>query len=530
MKRFWLMNCQNVSEASKMATELYREAIAVPFMSRFVVYGKRHELSEAKLRVYCITDDKEEKTLELRDNFITIAKSKEVEVLENRTQWLEMGGNIVPVTLKVGSDQSLEQSQLSMNFVAFYENRMAFEVRIKDIEQTPPSGRLVFLRDAKNAAFKSDVRSPPVCTLDIQLPPYNREAIEYDELKKKTTLQRGLQSFAFLNGSGSCLNGGSGSAARSTNNMLAGTAGHCEPPRVEFNIRLLANDLTNSDDEFDWTKLAQRLDLTDAEIEYIRHSSSGSPTLLSASPANQTYDMLHFWTNKLSKDELATSSSILIADSASAAYGDILLKALRDLAVDDKTISKNMFYATSLQAATSGHFDTTLYSLVDKSLANVLNRASDEVDAGQTATAAEAEALTSKSEQQQEQEQEQQAISVGLLDVHEERDMIKDSESADVSENEEAKTAAAAAAAAADAAVEVAAVVVAVRDAVDAVADDDANVVEVEVTATATATEQAEDDEANVAAAVQVEIVAPAAMSSEAQNETPKDVSVHGKY
>ncbi len=84
---------------------------------------------------------------------------------------VEMGGNIVPVT-----KPSCEQ--LSMNFQALYENRLPFVVRIKDSDQSPPSGRLVFLKDPKNAPIKSDVRSPPVCTLDIQLPPFNREAIE----------------------------------------------------------------------------------------------------------------------------------------------------------------------------------------------------------------------------------------------------------------------------------------------------------------------------------------------------------------
>ena len=32
--RFWLMDCRNVGEATKMATELYREAIHVPFMAK----------------------------------------------------------------------------------------------------------------------------------------------------------------------------------------------------------------------------------------------------------------------------------------------------------------------------------------------------------------------------------------------------------------------------------------------------------------------------------------------------------------
>jgi ankyrin len=139
--RFWLMDCQAVSEATKMATELYREAIAVPYMARFIVYAKRHEFNESRLRVYCITDDKEEKVLETREQFVTVAKSKEVEVLGDRVQWLEMGGNITPV-------ESNKQSgdQLNMLFAAFYENRLPFTVRIKDVDHSPATGRLVFLK------------------------------------------------------------------------------------------------------------------------------------------------------------------------------------------------------------------------------------------------------------------------------------------------------------------------------------------------------------------------------------------------
>ena len=80
MCRFWLMDCQNVGEASKMATDLYREAILVPFMSKFVVFAKRQEPTEARLRVFCMTDDKVDKTLESQEHFSEIARSRDVEV------------------------------------------------------------------------------------------------------------------------------------------------------------------------------------------------------------------------------------------------------------------------------------------------------------------------------------------------------------------------------------------------------------------------------------------------------------------
>jgi len=74
------MDCQNFNESAKMASELYREVILVPFMSKFVVFAKRNELMEARLRVFCMTDDKMEKTLENQEHFVEVARSKDVEV------------------------------------------------------------------------------------------------------------------------------------------------------------------------------------------------------------------------------------------------------------------------------------------------------------------------------------------------------------------------------------------------------------------------------------------------------------------
>ena len=324
-----------------MATELYREAISVPFMSRFIVYAKRHDLNEAKLRVYCITDDKEEKTLELRENFMLVAKSKEVEILENRTQWLEMGGNIAPVT---GANKATAGGeQLSLQFNSFVENRLPFVVRVRDLEQQPPAGRLVFLKDPKNAAIKSDVRAPPVCTLDIQLPSFNRELIEHDEMRKKNVIENGLQ-FTFLNGSGTLTT----TLAKSSTNLLCNQAAGDGPGRVEFNFRLLANDLNNSDKPFDWTQLAAKLDLTNDEIESVKHMSSSSPLLLSSSPANQTFDMLTAWNNKF-----ITSLDYSLQLDAHAQPGDLLLKALRELAIDEEIINRNITSNFTSQATAS---------------------------------------------------------------------------------------------------------------------------------------------------------------------------------
>merc|ERR1712088_594319 len=82
--RFWLMDCRNVGEATKMVTSLYKEAIHVPFMAKFLVFAKRYEILDARLRVFCMTDDKEEKTLEHQEHFHEVAKSRDVEVMEGK--------------------------------------------------------------------------------------------------------------------------------------------------------------------------------------------------------------------------------------------------------------------------------------------------------------------------------------------------------------------------------------------------------------------------------------------------------------
>lgn len=77
------MDCTNIVEATKMATELYREAIHVPFMSKFLVYSKRHQLEEARIRIFCMTDDKEDKTLETQESFTEVSVLRMPRLLRN---------------------------------------------------------------------------------------------------------------------------------------------------------------------------------------------------------------------------------------------------------------------------------------------------------------------------------------------------------------------------------------------------------------------------------------------------------------
>lgn len=77
--RFWLVDYQS-EDVIGMARTLYEEVCKVPFTSRFVVFGKRHAPREARLRVFCMTDDKVDKTLETQQSFTELARSRDIEV------------------------------------------------------------------------------------------------------------------------------------------------------------------------------------------------------------------------------------------------------------------------------------------------------------------------------------------------------------------------------------------------------------------------------------------------------------------
>lgn len=137
----------------------FREAIHVPFMAKFVVFAKRIDPLEARLRVFCMTDDKEDKTLEYQEHFTEVAKSRDVEVLEGKPQFTEFAGNLIPVT-KSGE-------QLQIPFKAFRENRLPFNVRVKD-QHADIVGRALFMREPRVA--KGEPPQQPICILNIVLP------------------------------------------------------------------------------------------------------------------------------------------------------------------------------------------------------------------------------------------------------------------------------------------------------------------------------------------------------------------------
>ncbi|XP_068439855.1 ankyrin-3-like isoform X2 [Clinocottus analis] len=161
--RFWLADCHQIPETVGLAMQLYRELICVPYMAKFVVFAKTNDPVESRLRCFCMTDDKVDKTLEQQENFEEVARSKDIEVLEGRPIYVDCYGNLAPLT-KGGQ-------QLVLNFFAFKENRLPFCVKVRDPSQEP-CGRLTFLKDCKTI---KGLPQTAVCNLNITLPAVKKE-------------------------------------------------------------------------------------------------------------------------------------------------------------------------------------------------------------------------------------------------------------------------------------------------------------------------------------------------------------------
>ncbi|XP_047677201.1 ankyrin-3-like isoform X2 [Tachysurus fulvidraco] len=161
--RFWLTDCQQVSETVALANLVYKELICVPYLAKFVVFAKTNDLSESKLHCFCITDDKVDKTLVQQDNFEEVARSKDIEISEGKFIYVHCYGNLSPV--------SKISQQLGFTFYAFKENGLAFSVKVWDMEQKP-FGRLWFLKEMKTS---KGISQSAICKLNLTLPEHKKE-------------------------------------------------------------------------------------------------------------------------------------------------------------------------------------------------------------------------------------------------------------------------------------------------------------------------------------------------------------------
>ncbi|VDO09450.1 unnamed protein product [Rodentolepis nana] len=277
MKALWLIDCPNLSEVSEMATRVYREAIAVPYLGRFVVYGRRHHPEESHVRCVCLTDDTEQKTLECQEGFEVIARSGGggsgdvvddsglVEFLHNRSIWVETAGNLVPVAgitsptslplEENGAPSAADQPRFTA-VRAFEENRLNTILRIKDIN-SPPTGQLAFMPQRRQPGGGT---VNPLCVLDVTLPRMAPSMIqESNENRLKDSVANFFNAIPQENDCGSI--GHRYAKCRLIDSIA----------RSELDLKKVAENLGR-----DWSRVAPFLGLSVEDISSIRESGAGS--------------------------------------------------------------------------------------------------------------------------------------------------------------------------------------------------------------------------------------------------------------
>ncbi|KAK2921739.1 hypothetical protein Q8A73_001224 [Channa argus] len=263
--RFWLADCHQIPETVSLASQLYRELICVPYLAKFVVFAKMNDVVEARLRCFCMTDDKVDKTLEQQENFEEVARSKDIEVLEGKPIHVDCYGNLSPLT-KSGQ-------QLVFNFYSFKENRLPFNVKIRDMGQEP-CGRLSFLREPKTT---KGLPQTAICNLNITLPTHKKD-MESDPDDENEKPER-RHTFASL-------------ALRKRYSYLTDPAASPQSPceRTDLRMAIVADHLGLS-----WTELAREMNFTVDEINHIRLENPNSLTA-------QSFMLLKKWVSREGKN------------------------------------------------------------------------------------------------------------------------------------------------------------------------------------------------------------------------------------
>ncbi|XP_069774149.1 ankyrin-1-like isoform X1 [Narcine bancroftii] len=253
--RFWLADCPRTAEAVNFATQIYNELIAVPYMAKFVVFAKMYDARDGRLRCYCMSDDKVDKTLEQHENFTEVARSRDIEVREGMPLYVECSGNIMPVR-KAGQ-------QRCFNFHSFKENRLPITIKVRDPSKDP-TGHISFLRKPTKYEDLQHV----ICNLNITMPP----CVKIDGSEER---RRNLTPLALHERCSACVDPAMGSL---------NTWKH-----TEIKMPLIAEQLGLS-----WIELARELQFSLDDINRIRVENPNS--LLKQSAA-----LLNLWSSREGK-------------------------------------------------------------------------------------------------------------------------------------------------------------------------------------------------------------------------------------
>ncbi|XP_077787177.1 ankyrin-1 isoform X6 [Podarcis muralis] len=252
--RFWLADCPCTAEAIHFAMLLYKELAAVPYMAKFVVFAKMNEGREGRLRCYCMTDDKVDKTLEQHENFTEVARSRDIEVVEGMPLHTELSGNLVPIKKAT--------QQRSFLFQSFRENRLIIPVKVRDSSREA-SGSLSFLRKA----MKYEELQHVLCHLNITMPPCSKSS--GSEERRRTLTPLALRERYSL-----------------PSDSTLGSVSSTEKDRTDMKMAVIAEHLGLS-----WAELARELQFGVDDINRIRVENPNS--LL-----EQSLALLNLWTSR----------------------------------------------------------------------------------------------------------------------------------------------------------------------------------------------------------------------------------------
>ncbi|XP_026123078.1 ankyrin-3-like isoform X13 [Carassius auratus] len=245
--RFWLIDCRQIQESVNFSSQLYREIICVPYMAKFVIFAKTLDPIEARLRCFCMTDDKMDKTLEQQENFTEVARSRDVEVLEGKPIFADCFGNLVPLT-KSGQHHVF-------SFYAFKENRLSLFIKIRDSTQEP-CGRLSFTKEPKT--YRS-LNQSAICSLNICLPVYSKESDSDQDADEESEKTHGKLDW------------------------------HDDADRKEETLAIIADLLG-----FSWAELAKELEFNEDEIQRVRTEKPNSLQ-------EQSHALLQLWIEREGK-------------------------------------------------------------------------------------------------------------------------------------------------------------------------------------------------------------------------------------
>ena len=80
ISRYWLLDCDSATDVTLVANRLFVRLLDIPFIGKFVVFARAVTSTETRLRIFCVTDDKHDKTLERQQKYREVARSQQVEV------------------------------------------------------------------------------------------------------------------------------------------------------------------------------------------------------------------------------------------------------------------------------------------------------------------------------------------------------------------------------------------------------------------------------------------------------------------